>query len=396
MQSTMLGRKAVTRILSRTRTTNNTGTASCALFPHHQANNEFFPTTSALHYGIKATSPVTISVHPSTTASLAPSRWEAYGQQQANQNIGTNDSCLFYLSKSLPLGSFETVDNKNRRRYTTSSGKSGATTLYNESSSSSELVSIGIDCCRQGDADQAEDILDMLQSRDDVALEDLSSVKSSIIGAWVQNQKQSLRALEEYTTTDNSQHDIILHHLENICHAADSASRVLEGINKDTSISNSKVGNVETKQLFTLVLQAWANCTEARFKTKLPRRITTKVMIEGIPQRMNHFLRQQGVLQNSNSEVEWTNQILKAWACSDEHLRGTMAEQAFKSIEEPNGDSFRWIIRAWCWSNERPRAFTATGHHMRMLRLFETTGRADMAPTMDDYHVLFKTWTTAG
>ena len=396
MQSTMLGRKALTRILSRTRTTNNTGAASCALLPHQQASNEFFSKTSALHYGIKATRPGSINVLPSATASLTLSRWDEYGQQQANEKIGKNDSCLFYLSKSPPVGSLETVDNKNRRRYTTSSGKSDATILYDESTSSSELVSISMDCCRQGDADQAEDILYVLQSRDDVSLDDLSAVKSSIIAAWVQNQKQSLRALDEYTTTDTGQHDIILHHLENICHAADRASRALEGIIKDMGISNSKVGNVETKQLFTLVLQAWANCTEARFKTNLPRRITTKVMIEGIPQRMNHFLRQQGVLQNSNSEVEWTNQILKAWACSDEHLRGTMAEQAFKSIDEPNGDSFRWIIRAWCWSNERPRAYTATGHHMRMLRLFETTGRVDMEPTMDDYHVLFKAWTTAG
>jgi hypothetical protein len=99
--------------------------------------------------------------------------------------------------------------------------------------------------------------------------------------------------------------------------------------------------------------------------------------------------------------VESFNQVLEAWAYSDEHLRGAMAEQLFQKLRHGNpaavhfnGRSYRLIIAAWSWSRERRHAFNATGHLMKMLRKLEK-GDESMEPTMDDYHMILKAWTNA-
>jgi hypothetical protein len=160
-------------------------------------------------------------------------------------------------------------------------------------------------------------------------------------------------------------------------------------------------------------LKAWANACEAAHQAGM---IKSSDFVRGIPQRSQHILLQlmpqtiaNSNTTNSNSTtttapmaatpatVECYNQVIKAWAYSGEHLRGTMAEQLFQKMgdEEPNGETFQLIIRAWSWSKERRCAFTATGHFMRMMKLLEF-GRPDMEPSsMEFYHVLLRAWTTA-
>ena len=171
-------------------------------------------------------------------------------------------------------------------------------------------------------------------------------------------------------------------------------------------------------------------------------------MIDGIPQRMQLILREYEADSNGNSttttstslltsdensstrnvNITWLNIIIKSWAYSNEHLRGTMAENVFKSISynssdnrsnsniQPNGITYRNIIHAWCLSTkssgsgERRCAFIATGHYMQWLRyLSKRKERYDLfgndthtlileeeqQPTMEDYHILFNAWTTA-
>lgn len=103
--------------------------------------------------------------------------------------------------------------------------------------------------------------------------------------------------------------------------------------------------------------------------------------------------------------VESYNRVVEAWAFSDEHLRGPMAEGVFQRLKSScntktvpflrlNGDSYRQIIWAWSLSRDRRAAFTATGHLMKMLRKLEK-GDEDMEPRLEDYRVLLDAWTRA-
>jgi hypothetical protein len=169
--------------------------------------------------------------------------------------------------------------------------------------------------------------------------------------------------------------------LEEICHAAECASEIIENMKQPSS------------HHFVAVLKAWTNACEAAHEAGL----TKSDFVRGIPQRAQHILNLEtssNTNTNNNPSVESYNQVIKAWAYSGEHLRGTMAEQIFQKVDEPNGETFRLIIRAWCWSKERRCAFIATGHFMVMMRLLEI-GRPDMELSMDDYHILFHAWTSA-
>jgi len=123
------------------------------------------------------------------------------------------------------------------------------------------------------------------------------------------------------------------------------------------------------------VLTAWANISSQH---------------RGIPQRAQHLLLSHPSQPSTNA----SNQLLKAWACSHEHLRGTMAEQVFASMNSQDGATYHWIIRAWAWSGEKRSAFTATGHFMRQMRGLEK-GQRDMEPTVEDYQIVLETWTRA-
>jgi hypothetical protein len=249
--------------------------------------------------------------------------------------------------------------------------------------SSAKLKQLAMKYARQDNPTQAQVILERLLllqggggSEEEV---DVSDVSTSVIDAWIKHQNAHVTKLQESITHQDSLR-VPQGLLEEICHAAESASQVIERMENPTS------------HHFVAVLKGWANACEAAHGDEAGRALTTKTsnMVRGIPQRAQHIL----LNLQPDPTVESYNQVLKAWAYSGEHLRGTMAEQVFQKIKDPNGESFKFIIRAWCWSKERRCAFTATGHYMRMMRLLEIS-RADMEPTMEDYHILFRAWTTA-
>jgi hypothetical protein len=298
---------------------------------------------------------------------------------------------------------------KNRSLlFSTDSSSTSSGTLHNVEVSShqdmptSELLLAASQCTSEGDAFQAHQILELLQSHKDVSEADVTKIATSLMTAWIENQSQCLTALEESIFKHQGNHKVLLGHLEGICDAAEYATQLLEKY----LLKGGSVFKPSSSQEHHLVavLDAWAKASEAGRNANLPQSLTSNVT-KGIPQRMQHLL-QQPKLKSSNAATMATatptttystdvyNQILRAWACSDEHLRGSMAEQIFQTIEVPNGESFRWIILAWCWSKERRRAFTATGHYMRRIRLLEL-GQTDMEPTMEDYHALFEAWTKA-
>lgn len=250
------------------------------------------------------------------------------------------------------------------RRFSTNTSVAEST----DGASISELKQVAINHCRQGNPREAHSILERLESHNAGMVE----IHTSVMDSWIKYQA-SCHAKLKASISDKASLSIIQSHLKEICDAADCASEVLDMIDEPSS------------HHFVAVLNSWANACEASQESGY-----VKIdEIRGIPQRSQHILNQQ-----ANPTVECYNQVLKAWAYSSEHLRGTMAEQLFQKIGDPNGESYKQIIRAWCWSKERRCAFTATGHFMRMMRLLDT-GRSDVEPSIEDYHVLFRAWTQA-
>jgi len=177
------------------------------------------------------------------------------------------------------------------------------------------------------------------------------------------------------------------------------------------------------------VLSAWSNASRVHATTKTRR---------GIPQRATYLLQRMEASiptmasftagSNTNTSgllslvsfgvaptTESYNRVLEAWAWSKEHLRGTMAEHTFQNMLQssilpkrkekrraprPNGESYQWIIHAWCDSCQKKSAFTTAGHfmkYMRMLQRDRELGRpgAINEPTMDTYHMVMKAWSTS-
>eukprot|EP00980_Cylindrotheca_fusiformis_P022333 scaffold9191_cov114-Cylindrotheca_fusiformis.AAC.28 len=233
-----------------------------------------------------------------------------------------------------------------------------------------QLKQLAMKQCRQGNPSEAQAILERLSS-DSPGEKELNT---SIMDAWIKYQAKCHAALKDAVSDEeDAQSKAHSLHLKEMCHSAERASDLLYTMDDPSS------------HHFVAVLSLWANACEASYESG-----ALKIdFVRGIPQRAQHILNLQ-----ANPTVESYNQVLKAWAYSGEHLRGTMSEQLFQKIVDPNGESYKNIIRAWCWSKERRSAFTATGYFMRMMRLLDT-GRLDMEPSLNDYHVLFRAWTRA-
>lgn len=236
---------------------------------------------------------------------------------------------------------------------------------------------------------RAEDVLRHLleidiQQLDDLEVDDLGNVKTSLIDTWMTYQSSVIRDIKE-EMKDNENDEKILQRLQYkrlimVRSAAESMASILESIEDPSS------------HHYVAILKAWANtCKIARALGK-----SKSAEMVGIPQRAQLIASQMGAGSDNTVSVEAYNEVIKAWAYSSEYLRGTMAEQVFQKIKFPTGESLRMIIRAHAWSKESRSAFSATGHFMRMMRLLEA-GRDDMEPkSIRDYHVLCDAWTTAG
>jgi len=121
--------------------------------------------------------------------------------------------------------------------------------------------------------------------------------------------------------------------------------------------------------------------------------------IKGAPQQAQKLLeemRSEELIKNKLT-IESFNAVLSTWANSREHLRGSAAEEFFRTISVPkNGETYRIMIKAWVCSNEIRSAFRATGHLMEMLRLVKNQHEQgeikDMEPALEDYYDIFKSW----
>lgn len=200
-------------------------------------------------------------------------------------------------------------------------------------------------------------------------------IQTAVMDSWIGYQSQCKEQLKESLSRSSGETNPseVHSYVQEMGKAAEHASQILESMDSPS------------RHHVVAVLKALANVSEASRVAN----VTKGDFVRGVPQRAQRIWQ-----TNENLPIEGSNQLLRAWAYSKEHLRGTMAEQIFQTIEKPNGESYKNIIRAWCWSKERRCAFTATGHFMRMMRLLET-GNSDMQPSLDDYHVLFHAWTTA-
>lgn len=229
--------------------------------------------------------------------------------------------------------------------------------------------------------------------------EELVIIRSSVVDAWFEYQKKQIDMLEECVRQGDSL-SVLRDRLEEICQAAESASELIEPQLQVQSNAKNTGSKVSSHHVLA-ILKSWANACEA---TRVAGLTSKSGDWSGIPQRALHILSSYLTVTGNNPSTELVNQVLKAWAYSGEHLRGTMAEQVFQKflqgtkdepgLPPPNGETFRYMIRAWGWSKEKRSAFTATGHFMRMMRLLEI-GHLDMEPKLVDYKILFQAWTTA-
>eukprot|EP00934_Nitzschia_sp_Nitz4_P004871 Nitzschia sp. Nitz4//scaffold56_size114212//82197//84424//NITZ4_003961-RA/size114212-snap-gene-0.174-mRNA-1//1//CDS//3329554739//4861//frame0 len=305
-------------------------------------------------------------------------------QVQLQLQVATASSAMSIPSNHATMQPpFLTAANVQRRMFSTDVQEPPSLDLSDKSTA--QLKEMIMKFARVKQPLQAQAVLEHLVNQtgeDAMSEDDLSVVRTSIVDSWIQFQRAQLASLDKSALEASSSRPLDL-----VCQAAESVEQLVD------SMSNTSPHHT------LIVLTAWANACEAAHKSN----DTSSTMIRGVPQRIQHILDSQ-----SAPTTEMVNQVVKAWAYSGEHLRGTMAEQIFqKHLSRtlptpgtpqaglsPTGDSFRHIIRAWCWSKERRCAFTATGHFMRMMRMLEM-GKSEMEPTLDDYHVVFHAWTTA-
>jgi hypothetical protein len=309
-------------------------------------------------------------------------------------NGGGATTCSFHRNNNSPI----ILMFQNQRSFSTKSSTTTTILPADDPSnmSAAQLQQLIGKYTRQDNPTQATAILEHLELRNNMDTDskqvDLSNIRTSVIDAWIKHQNSCIQDLKESSSilSTSSLLRVQEGYLEDICHAAERSSQIVETM---------KEKDKPTTHHYVAVLQAWANACEAAHQAGMTK---SSDSVRGIPQRSQHILLHlmpQTMTNQTNTPitVECYNQVIKAWAYSGEYLRGTMAEQLFQKMveEEPNGETFQLIIRAWSWSKERRCAFTATGHFMRMMKLLEF-GRPDMEPSsMEFYHVLLRAWTTA-
>jgi hypothetical protein len=249
-----------------------------------------------------------------------------------------------------------------------------------------ELEQLALKHARQAQPEKAQIVLHHLQQTQ-ASEEEIAIIWSSVVDAWLEYQKQQLKLLQDSIRHRDGM-SVLRERVGTIGRAALAASELVEG--------GLRSGDKKVSPHHILaILRTWANTSEA---VRLAGLTTTKSGgWSGIPQRAQHIL--DSYYTTIPPSTEAVNQVLKAWANSGEYLRGTMAEQVFQkhlqgTKASPDGESYRNMIRAWSWSKESRGAFTATGHYMRMLRLLEN-GQIEMEPTLEDYRILFQSWTSA-
>jgi hypothetical protein len=229
--------------------------------------------------------------------------------------------------------------------------------------------------CRLDDPHRAQVILDKLDKLETIDKAVSDDLKTLILDAWMKHQGAAIRSFKKSMENGDFSSAETSKLLEDIVKAAECTHKIVAGMKNPSS------------RHYDAALKAWADICEAVHRKPLTESDLKRV--RGIPQRSQYLLARQGT-----PTVESFNQMIKAWAYSTEYLRGTMANEVFKKIEFPNGESMRLTLLAWCYSRERKCAMVATMYFTKMMKLLER-GREDMELSLDDYHVLFETWTLA-
>ncbi len=142
---------------------------------------------------------------------------------------------------------------------------------------------------------------------------------------------------------------------------------------------------------YLMVLNAWNYASAATVATSLQNQY------KGIPQRAELVV-QKLKQRNLPLTIQEYNCVLKLWANSKEYLRGSFCErffnQSFASSRsnqdstsiEPDANSYRWIVQAWCQSKETEAAYRATDY-LLMWRANDVD-----PPQLEDYHLVLETW----
>jgi hypothetical protein len=188
-----------------------------------------------------------------------------------------------------------------------------------------------------------------------------------------------------------------------IFHAAERAHAILTHMEqiygllaKTDAYKNFSISIRPTSHHYDTVIQAWSkSCVGGGFAAR------------GAPQRAQHLLERMEVYALDSASgikptVETYNHVISAWGESDEHLRGSRAHAVYEKIADgasvldikPNRKTHCVMIRSWSRSEQKPAAFKATGHVMKMQEQLEA-GVEDMEPMLEDYHMLLEIWTRA-
>lgn len=218
-----------------------------------------------------------------------------------------------------------------------------------------------------------------------LSVEEQLFVAPDLLDAWIRHHAELVTSYssKQDATTSESQ-------LLEIIDSAHRAHSVLDRLYPKWSPrrfgGSSEEGEKEDPVAVTRAIQVlslWASTSEAGYRVSSCRK-----ELRGIPQRA------QFLWQQLPKATESSNALLRTWAYSHEHWRGTRAQSIFDEMHNPNAESYRLLIRAWAWSGERRGAFTATGFLRRMLRLLDQ-GNTEMEPSIDEYRIVLNSWTRA-
>ena len=173
--------------------------------------------------------------------------------------------------------------------------------------------------------------------------------------------------------------------------AAERANEILDEMYQKASKDNNML-LMPTALQYHAVVTAWSKAPQVKGAPQRAQRV-----LEVMEAR---FLNEES---SARSTVDMYNMLLQIWGQSQEHAKATFATQLLQRMEtrpsrlpiQPNNESYRILISAWCHSGQRRAALTAKDHFMTMTDLFAKSGRFDMEPTLEDYHLLFHAMVTA-
>eukprot|EP00547_Thalassionema_nitzschioides_P005143 CAMPEP_0194213584 /NCGR_PEP_ID=MMETSP0156-20130528/14292_1 /TAXON_ID=33649 /ORGANISM="Thalassionema nitzschioides, Strain L26-B" /LENGTH=637 /DNA_ID=CAMNT_0038941653 /DNA_START=66 /DNA_END=1976 /DNA_ORIENTATION=+ len=232
---------------------------------------------------------------------------------------------------------------------------------FGDGKDSSEMNKLVLQYAKEDKNVESQECLVALEQRADEVFPDLDAY-SAVLNAWLRQSENAENADDAYI-------------------AVEKATGLLFRMR-----DQSKKGLKPSIPQHNAVLEAWGRISQ----------------VKGSPQQSQKVLEEMEHEHSINCKptIESYNLVLSSWAGSQEHLRGSAAQEIFERILIPKNDkTYRIMIQAWSHSKEVKAAFRATGHLMKMLRLLQeqhAKGETkSMEPTVENYHSILKAWTEA-